>query len=45
MTTIKHSNGETYEGEIYSEDDLRIWLKISTGKIFCIWKSDIKELK
>lgn len=43
MITLKHSNGEQYEGEVVREDGLRIWLQISTGKVLCIWKNDIKE--
>ena len=45
MISIQHSNGEQYEGEVVHEDGLRIWLKISTGKTFCIWRADIKEMK
>jgi hypothetical protein len=45
VITIQHSNGEQYEGEVVREDDLRLWLQVSTGKVLCIWKKDIKETK
>lgn len=45
MITLQHSNGEQYEGELVREDQHRIWIKISTGKILCIWRTDIKETK
>jgi hypothetical protein len=45
VVIIKHSTGDTYEGELVREDEHRVWLEVSTGKIFCIWKSDIKEMK
>lgn len=44
MITIKHVTGDTYEGKVVDSDVHRIWVKVSTGKIFCIWRADIKEM-